>query len=272
MKKFKLGSVQISAKADKDRNLKRADELIREAAEKGCQVVALPEMWNCPYNNKYFKKFAEDKYSKTYNFLKETAKKYNILLVGGSIPILKDDKIYNEAFVFDKNGEEIYSYKKIYMFDVVFENGKEFRESDNVEAGNQIGVFDTEYGKFGLVICYDLRFYELFENMHKLGAECIFVPGSFTKETGKKHWELLLRARAVDFQSFIIGSSMARDDEISKNVFGNSRIVGPGGEILASIDENEGIIISDIDLSEINKNRKLFPIEKSRLNKIKVFD
>ena len=267
MRKFKLGIVQICAKDNKDRNIKRCEELVRLAVDQGSDVVLLPEMWNCPYQNEYFPKFAEEKHGKTYKFMKDLAAELKIILVGGSIPIIEDGKIYNESFVFNKKGEEISSYKKIYMFDILFEDGKEFRESDTIEPGKTVTCFDTEYGRFGIAICYDLRFPEFFNLMHKMGAEGFFLPATFTKRTGEKHWELLLRARAVDFQSYVFGASMARDNELSSNVFGHSRIIGPGGEILASIDEKEGVITGDIDMDKVKENKKLFPIERSRISK-----
>lgn len=268
MKEFKCAVVQISAKGNKDENLKRAERMIKEAAHKGADLVVLPEMWNCPYRNDYFIKFAEEKEGKSYEFMKKIAKEEDIILIGGSIPIKAGlEKAYNESFIFDRNGREIYSYRKTNLFDVNIEGKVNFKESKNIVAGNKLDVFDTEFGKLGIVICYDLRFPELFEKMKKSGAKVFFIPGTFTVATGEKHWELLLRARAVDYQSFVVGASIARDEELSKNAYGHSMIINPMGEQIVSLGEGEGIIITNIDLKEVEDIRKSIPIDESRKNR-----
>ncbi|CDZ74319.1 amidohydrolase [Peptoniphilus sp. ING2-D1G] len=262
--KFKICTIQMSAKGDKDENLEKAKRFASIAKSDSADVIVLPEMWNCPYRNDYFVKFAEEKYGKTYRIMQEIAKKKKVLLIGGSIPIKSGDKIYNETFVFNEEGEEIHSYRKINLFDVNIEGKVSFKESENIKAGSSMGTFETKFGRFGVVICYDLRFPELFQNMYALGAKVVFVPATFTVPTGQMHWELLLKARAVDYQYYVVGASIARDDELSKNAYGHSMTVNPMGEVISSLDEKEGMISSEIDLNEVEKVRKEIPLENSR--------
>ena len=262
--KINIGIAQISAKGDKDLNIKNISEMTRNLAKKGADIIVYPEMWNCPYNHKYFKKFAENKYETSYNTMKNLAKELNVYIVGGSIPIKFGEKIYNESFVFNRQGEKIYNYKKLHMFDVKFKNGREFKESNSVEFGDKLGVFNTEFGKMGIGICYDLRFPEMFKYMKDLGAEIFFVPGNFTIETGSYHWELLLRSRAVDFQSFFIGASVARDEDLSKNSYAHSIVADPMGDVLLNLGTDQCERVIEIDLEKIKSTEEKLPIDKSR--------
>lgn len=262
--KVNIGIIQISPTADKNLNLKKITEMTKRLSSLGADIVVYPETWNCPYNHKYFKLFSENKYEESYNTMKNLAKEEGIYIVGGSIPIKSEDKIYNESFVFNRKGEEIYNYKKLHMFDVVFKNGREFRESDSVKMGDSLGIFNTEFGKMGLVICYDLRFPEMFKYMKNLGAEVFFVPGNFTIETGSAHWEMLLRSRAVDYQAFVVGASVARDEDLSKNSYAHSIVVDSMGEVLLNLGTYECTRLIELNLDEIEETKRKLPIEKSR--------
>lgn len=262
MKDFNVGVVQLGATGDKDVNIKKMEESVKKAKELGAGIVALPEMWNCPYQNSYFPKFAEEEKGKTYEKMSKAARENGVYLVGGSIPIKNGDKIYNKSFVFNREGEEIYSYSKIHLFDI-----EGFSESDTISSGKRLGLFETEFGNFGLAICFDLRFFELFESMKNLGAEVFFVPSSFSIKTGEKAFHVLNRARAIDNQSYFISPAIARDDDLSKNAYSHSLVVAPDGEVILDMGTEDGVKVVEIKREVIEKEKKFMPLDKSRENR-----
>ncbi|WP_071025811.1 nitrilase-related carbon-nitrogen hydrolase [Peptoniphilus raoultii] len=262
MKDFKLGIIQNAAKGDKDFNLKNMEELVTKAAEKGAEVIALPEMWNCPYQNSYFEKFKEEEGGKSYELMVKLAREHRIFLVGGSIPIASGYRIYNKSFVFNREGREIFSYSKINLFDI-----EGFKESKNISGGKSLGVFENDYGLNGLCICYDSRFPELFQTFVDFGAEVIFMPSTFMIKTGKRFWELVNRARGMDTQCYLISPSIARDDELSKNAYAHSMITSPYGEVLLDMGTEEGFEVFEIKGDLVREARKNFPYKESRSNR-----
>lgn len=264
MKNFNVGVVQIATTDCKDKNIEKMRHFVKEASASGADLVVLPEMWNCPYQNSFFPKFAEEEFSKSYQAMASVAKENSLYLVGGSIPVRVGEKIYNRSYVFDRNGREIYRYSKVNLFDI-----KGFQESKNISAGKSVGVFETEYGIFGLCICYDLRFPEMFQEMADFGAEVIFSPSTFTIKTGEMHWNLLTRARAVDNECFIVTSSIARDTELCKNAYGHSNVVSPFGEIIQDFGIKEGIMVMELDAELVEQMREQFPLLQSRLQRRK---
>ena len=262
MKDFKVGIIQLPAKGDKKENLKTMEEYVALVKKEGADVVCLPEMWNCPYQNSYFTKFAEEDFGETYEMMSQVAKENRVYLIGGSIPIKSGDKIYNRSYVFDKSGKEIYMYSKINLLDI-----EGYKESDTISAGKSIGVFETEYGIFGLAICFDLRFPELFQSFRDFGAEVIFVPSTFMKKTGERHFHLLNQARAVDTQCYIVSPAIARDHELSKNAYAHSLCVAPGGEIEVDLGEEKNLAIVKLENEKIKREREKLPLEVSRRNR-----
>lgn len=262
MKDFNIGIIQLSATDDKEKNLKAMEKYASSAKNEGADVICLPEMWNCPYQNSYFTKFAEEDFGETYKKMSEVARKNKVYLIGGSIPIKCGEKIYNRAYVFDKSGREIYKYSKINLFDI-----EGYKESDTISGGKTLGVFETEYGIFGLAICFDLRFPELFQSFRDYGAEVIFVPSTFMKKTGEVHFHLLNRARAVDTQCYIISPAIARDAKLSKNAYAHSLCVSPSGEIIADLGEEENLAIVKLENEKVKREREKLPLEVSRKNR-----
>lgn len=262
MKKIKVGVVQMATTDKKEENWQKMKEFVAEAAKSGAQLVLLPEMWNCPYQNSFFSTFAEEGKSHSYQLMAQVAKEQGIYLVGGSIPVKERDKIYNRAYVFNPQGEEIYQYSKVNLFDI-----KGFQESKDISAGKHIGVFETEYGVFGLCICYDLRFPELFMQMVNFGAEVIFAPSTFTKKTGEMHWELLTRARAVDNECFVVTASIARDEFLCRNAYGHSNIITPYGEVVKDLGTEAGVCVVELEPNLVEEMRKKIPLLQSRLQR-----
>ncbi|WP_427339661.1 carbon-nitrogen hydrolase family protein [Caloranaerobacter sp. DY30410] len=264
MEKFKLGLCQLLVSEDKKENIKNAKEMINKAADMGAELVVLPEMFNCPYNNSYFPKYAENyQNGETIKMLSEVSKERGIYLIGGSIPE-KDDKgnVYNTSFVFDKKGNIIGKHRKMHLFDIDVEGGISFRESDVLSRGDSLTIVDTEYGKIGVAICYDIRFPELFRLMALKGVKVIIVPAAFNMTTGPAHWELLFRVRALDNQVYMAAAAPARDEGSSYVSYGNSIITDPWGSIVGKLDEKEGILIKEIDLKRVDKIREQLPILK----------
>ena len=250
---------------NKDSNIKKALEMIKIAAENKSDMVILPEMFNCPYDNNKFKKYAEErKNSKTLKAIKESAKELNLYIVAGSIPELEDDNLYNSSFIFDRDGEIIASHRKMHLFDIDIAGKISFKESETLSAGNQITVVDTELCKIGVAICYDIRFPELLRLMALKGAELIVIPGAFNMTTGPAHWETLIRSRAIDNQLYVAAASPARNEELSYVAYGNSMVADPWGEIVARACEKEEIIYADLKLSRIKEVRKELPVLNSR--------
>ena len=256
--KFKLAAVQLRTELNWDETMEKAERMIKQAADNGAEVVALPEMFSCPYDKRYFKSFAAMGHEKTVEHMKRWAKENGIILVGGSVPESDGGKLYNTCFVFDEKGEQIARHRKIHLFDVDIP-GMRFKESNNFEPGDDITVFDTKFGKMGCAVCFDLRFPELFRAMAMRGAELIIVPAQFNMKTGPSHWEMTLKMRAVDNEVFVVGCSAAKYEGFSYECWGHSAIVSPFGEVLTSCGEKEQIIYSDIDLNRVGEVRRQLP-------------
>ena len=261
---FKLALCQTKGSFDKKESMRTVSEYVAEAAEKGAQVVSLPEMWNCPYSNEYFREYAETEDGKTVEFLSKLAAETGVYLIGGSIPEVSGDKIYNTSYSFDKKGELIGKYRKVHIFDIDVKGGIRFMESDTLTAGSDMTVLDTEFCRIGVAICYDVRFPDWFKNMALAGAKLIVLPGAFNMTTGPAHWDLTMRARALDNQVYFAANSPARDEEGPYTAYGGSCIVNPWGEFVAHGDENPSIIYGDIDIDYVDSVRNQLPLLKHR--------
>ncbi len=265
---MKLALCQMMVTMDKKYNLEQAARMIREAASEGADIVALPEMFSCPYANRYFREYAETCDGETVKILSALAKESGIYLVGGSIPELEDEKVYNSSFIFGKKGELLGVHRKVHLFDIDVEGGIRFKESDTLTPGNGITVVDTEFCKIGVAICYDVRFPEMARLMALRGAELIILPAAFNMTTGPAHWDLTMRARALDNQVYFAAVSPARDMEGVYRAYGNSCVADPWGQFSAHADEKEQIIYAEIDLKKVKKIRNELPLLKHRRNDI----
>lgn len=264
MSGFKIATCQLDVLQKKDDNLEKAKELIKEASYNGADLVVLPEMFNCPYDNSFFPEFAEEFSGITTDFLSKLAQNESIYIVGGSIPEKEGDNIYNTSYIFDRKGKVIGKHRKMHLFDIDIEDGISFKESDTLGYGNNVTVFDTEFCKIGVAICYDMRFPELMRLMALKGAEIIIVPAAFNMTTGPAHWHALAKIRAIDNQVYFVAASPSRNVDSSYVAFGHSLIVDPWGDIISEADEKEGIIYGNIDLSRIKKIRNQLPLLKHR--------
>ena len=266
--KVKTAILQTHVFAEKEKNLRNLEEILASGQTEGADLVTLPEMFACPYETKNFPAYAEPEGGPSWQALSSLAAKYGICLSAGSIPECEETdgetRIYNTAYVFDRDGRQIGKHRKVHLFDIDVQGGQYFRESDTLSPGNSIGCFDTEFGKTGLCICYDFRFPETARLMAQDGAKVILVPAAFNMTTGPAHWELMFRQRAVESQCFVIGTAPARDRDSSYLSWGHSIAVDPWGTILTQMDEKEGISIVELDLDYVEKVRNELPLLKHR--------
>lgn len=256
---MKLAVCQIKTEIDQDETLRRAEGMIREATENGAEIIALPEMFACPYSRKYFKAYAALGHEKTLSAMKRWAKENDILLIGGSVPETEDGKVYNTCFVIDGNGAVIARHRKIHLFEIDVP-GMRFSEAASFEPGRDITVFDSKWGKIGVAVCFDVHFPELFRAMAVRGARLVILPAQFDAVMGALHWKSLLRCRADDNQIFFAGVSAARNEAFSYKALGDSMVIDPYGQIIAECDEKEHILYADIDLDMVDEARKRLPV------------
>ncbi len=259
-------------KQDKEANLLSASEKIHEAAQNGAGIVMLPEMFCCPYSNRYFSEYSEKVGENIYSAMQRSAAENKVTLIAGSFPEREGTNIYNSSFVFDKSGKQLARHRKMHLFDIDVEGGQSFNESKTFSAGNEVTVFDCDEGRFGLCICFDVRFPELSRCMMLKGAQAVFVPAAFNITTGPAHWELVFRQRAVDNQLFTAACSPARDEKGAYVAYGNSMICSPWGDVLARADEKETILYGDIDLGLNASIRRQLPLISARRTDIYVVE
>ncbi|MBR2560274.1 MAG: carbon-nitrogen hydrolase family protein [Firmicutes bacterium] len=262
---MKLALIQMGVSPNKEQNLARAREMVLEAAAAGADMAVLPEMFCCPYANEFFPKYAEAKGGMIYTSLADTAREAGLVLVGGSFPELEmggadETRLYNTSFVFDAEGREIARHRKAHLFDIDVEGGQHFHESEVFTPGDRATVFDALGHRFGLAICFDIRFAEFFRKMCREGAEAIIVPAAFNMTTGPLHWELSFRMRAVDNQLFTAGCAPARNEDGVYVSYANSIVCSPWGRVLARAGTGEEILYADIDFSDDQKARAQLPI------------
>ncbi len=266
--KIQISVCQMPISHDKKTNLAKAKDYITGAAAAGSQIVVLPEMFNCPYEDSFFKKFAEEFPGPTTNLISNLAKDLSIYVIGGSIPEKKNCKIYNTSYTFDPEGLLIGKHRKIHLFDVDIAGGIKFKESDTFSYGDNVTVFETKYCKIGVAVCYDMRFCELLRKMTLLGAKIIVIPAAFNMTTGPAHWHLLARTRALDNQAYLIAASPARNEKDVYISYGHSLVVDPWGKIIAEKDEKEGLLHCEIDLDYVEQIRKQLPLLEHRRSEI----
>nr|KYP32145.1 Omega-amidase NIT2 [Cajanus cajan] len=227
------------------------------------------EIWNSPYSNDSFPVYAEDidagaGASPSTAMLSELSRLLKITIVGGSIPERSGGRLYNTCCVFGTDGKLLAKHRKIHLFDIDIPGKITFVESKTLTAGETPTIVDTEVGRIGIGICYDIRFPELAMIYAARGAHLLCYPGAFNMTTGPLHWELLQRSRATDNQLYVATCSPARDTGSGYVAWGHSTLVGPFGEVLATTEHEEAIIIAEIDYSILEQRRTNLPVTKQR--------
>lgn len=265
MRAFTLGLIQMPVGPDKERNLRRAERDIEQAAGKGAELLVLPEMFNCPYELEQFRPCAESiPEGPTCSMLSEVARRCGIHLVGGSIPELEGERIYNTATLWGPDGVLLGTHRKVHLFDVDIEGGIRFEESRVLSPGNRASLVSTPLAEIGLGLCFDLRFPELFRAEAATGAELIILPGAFNTTTGPAHWEPLLRARAIENTVYFAACSPAPDPNCTYPAWGHSMIVDPFGVILAEAGREAEILCADVDPARLAQVRQGLPVLRQR--------
>lgn len=246
-------------------NLLEAEKLIAEAVKAGAKLVALPENFALMGDHEQDKiKVKEtDGLGIIQSFLENTAKKYAVWIVGGTIPIAGDNenKVRAACLIYNDKGQRVARYDKVHLFDVHVPNTNEvYRESDSIESGNDFLVVDTPFGRMGVAVCYDLRFPEFFRKMSEQGVDFIVIPSAFTAETGAAHWELLLRARAIENLCYVIAPNQGGFHKNGRRTFGHSMIIDPWGVVLDCYKTGSGFVSAEIEHDRIVKIRAGFPV------------
>ena len=262
----RLAAVQMISTPRVDENLATAGRLIAEAAAQGAQLVALPEYFPIMGLRERDKVAVRevDGQGPIQDFLGGTARRHGIWLVGGSMPLVaaSPDKVLNSSLVFNPLGERVARYDKIHLFG--FEkNGERYDESASIEPGTQPVSFETPFARVGLSICYDMRFPELYR---RLGVnDLLVIPAAFTETTGRAHWEILLRARAIENQCYVLAIGQGGLHENRRETHGNSMLIDPWGVVLTRRDKGEGVVIGDLDHARIAEVRASLPALKHRV-------
>ncbi len=261
----RIAAIQMVSGPEVDRNLAETDRLIGEAAAAGARLAVLPE---------YFPLITGDETAKVriceqegagplQDFLRDAARRHKLWLIGGSCPMAADspDKVKNSTLVFDDDGRRVARYDKVHLFG--FRKGEEcYDESATIEAGNEVVAFEAPCGQVGLSICYDLRFPELFRAMGEV--DLIVLPAAFTYTTGQAHWEILLRARAIENQCYVLASAQGGRHPSGRRTWGDSMIIDPWGEVLARLPEGPGVVVADLDPARIAEVRASLPALRHR--------
>jgi nitrilase len=256
----RVAAIQTVSGTDVEANLATAGRLVAEAAAAGAELVALPE---------YFALISSDERAKVrlreregagrlQDFLRETAQRNRVWLVGGTIPLVAeaDDKVRNTSLVFSPDGRQVARYDKIHLFG--YQRGTErYDEAATIEPGATVAVFRSPAGRTGLSVCYDLRFPELFRAMGTV--ELVVLPSAFTWTTGRAHWEVLLRARAIENQCYLMAPAQGGRHQSGRHTWGHTMVVDPWGEVLACRDEGEGVVLADVEPQRIAAVRETLP-------------
>jgi deaminated glutathione amidase len=275
----RLSVVQMNPGADKQANIEQARRLIREAVSADRpDLVTLPEMWTCLGGTRS-DKFAQAEElppagsnrpgGAAYEFLRDVARREKIHMHGGSLAEQAGEKLFNTTVVFDPDGREIARYRKIHLFDIMTPDGTGYRESSTYGSGSEIVTCQADGLRLGLAICYDLRFPELFVALRRAGAEVIFLPSAFTLQTGKDHWEPLLRARAIETQCWIAaaatwGRHVAGTRSEPRFTYGHSMVCDPWGHVVAQVSDGTGWATARIDAELTARVRRDMPVLEHR--------
>ncbi len=260
-----VAAVQMTSTGDKTENQELAQRLVTEAAGRGASMVVLPELFNCLAPPATIVSNAESVPGPTSSLMSELARKLEITLVAGSLAErCEDDKIYNTSLLFGPSGDLLARYRKLHLFDIDLPGEVTFRESEFMSFGDRVVVTDTAVGRIGQATCYDLRFPELFRLLVDQGAEVIVIPAAFAMATGRDHWEVLLRARAIENQCFVIAPNQIGHHGKNLHTYGRSMIIDPWGTVLAKAKDGCGNVFAEIDFDQLTQIRRQLPCLQHR--------
>lgn len=261
---LRIAAIQLASGPNLSTNLSEAARLILGAAERGVGLVVLPENFAMigmsDQDNLHISEPAGE--GPIQQFLAQQAKQHRIWLVGGTLPLKTGNphKVRAACLVFDDHGKQVARYDKQHLFDVRLAEGTEnYTESETIEPGDTVSVVDTPFGRLGVAVCYDLRFPELFRCMLDQGMELIALPSAFTAITGQAHWEILVRARAIENLCYVVAAAQSGSHVNGRKTYGHSMIVDPWGKILSSQAHGPGVICADLERELLTHTRRQFP-------------
>lgn len=264
---MRIALCQTNAGADPGENQRAAGELLAAAAGGGADLAGLPELFCYLGPSARHRELAEPVPGPTSEWLAETARAHRMWILGGSVLEAADGRVFNTSLLFDRDGILVARYRKLHLFDVDLPGQPPIRESATFSPGEEVVVAGTEFGRAGLSICYDVRFPELYRALSARGADLLFVPAAFTLETGRDHWEPLLRARAIENQAFVIAPAQwgpwGPPGE-GRRCYGRSLVADPWGTILAQAPDGTGVTFADLDLGATARVRERLPALRHR--------
>jgi predicted amidohydrolase len=264
---MKVAALQLCASDDPVANLAHTLSMVQQASEAGAQFIATPEVTNCVSSSRrrQNKVLALQENDQTLAAMCTAAARFGVWISVGSLALKlpDDDRFTNRSFMIDPSGQIVAQYDKIHMFDVTLSETEQYRESDGYRAGDHAVIADTAFGRIGMTICYDIRFPHLYRGLAKSGASILLIPAAFAQPTGRAHWEVLLRARAIETGCYVIAAAQTGEHQTSqrrpRKTYGHSMIISPWGEIMADAGEDLGIIYADLDLSLVESTRARVP-------------
>lgn len=258
---FVAAVVQLTTTTDQVASLDAAEALVREAAARGAQLVALPE--NVSFMGPEADKLAraEPLDGPSFARLGALSAELGVHLLAGTLPERGPDpaRTYNTSVLFGPDGARVAVYRKIHLFDVALGEGATHVESESVAPGDRLVLAETRLGKLGLSVCYDLRFPDVYRGLVRAGAECLFVPAAFTVPTGRDHWQVLLRARAIESQAYVIAPAQVGHNTERRRTYGRSMIVDPWGTVLAQCPDAPSVALAEVDLERVHDLRRRLP-------------
>ena len=268
MNMLNVAAVQMISGPDVDANLKRAEGFIKKAVSAGVELIVLPENFAFMGSRDDDRLAIKEEEGKgpIQQFVSQQAKDHGVYIVAGTVPLACEDdkKVYSSCLVYDRLGQQIARYNKIHLFDVIVSEEERYSESESVLSGDEVVTVPLDFTTIGLSVCYDLRFPELYRELLEKGAELLLIPSAFTNATGKVHWEVLLRARAIENLSYVIAPNQGGKHPSGRETYGHSMIIDPWGHVLASEDKGEGVITAQIDLKHLHHIRETFPATNHR--------
>jgi len=265
----RVAAIQMASGPNVRANLTEAGRLISGAVNAGAELIVLPENFAMMGMHETDKVKVREQLGQgpIQEFLAEQASKHGVWIVGGTIPLQAKDEQHIRAacLLYDDQGKVVARYDKVHLFDVHLEESAEtYNESETIEPGAQATVIDTPFGRLGLAICYDLRFPELFRRMADENVDIVALPSAFTAITGKAHWEVLVRARAIENLVYVVAAAQGGYHVNGRETYGHSMIVDPWGMILKQLPNGSGFVTADIDLNRIRNTRRNFPVLEHR--------
>jgi len=265
----KVAAVQMASGPNVTANLYEAERLITKAAEADARLVVLPEnfaIMGMQETDKVAVREPEGR-GPIQAFLAEQARRHGVWLVGGTIPLEASvpGKVRAACLVYDSSGERVARYDKMHLFDVrITESAESYTESQTIEPGDRLAVLDTPFGRLGLAVCYDLRFPELFRGLFARGMEILALPAAFTAITGRAHWEVLVRARAIENFCYVVASAQGGYHFNGRETHGDSMIVEPWGGVLDRLPRGSGVVLGEVNLERVRDIRRNFPVAEHR--------